>query len=430
MDGKFCRLCLKTIAPAHSSAASPQAQGTMQGMKSMSRMSGMHGMTGMYGDYSMTREASGTSWQPDSTPMPGIMAMRGDWMLMLMGRAEAVYDNQTGPRGHDKTFSPNMVMFMGQHPLGRGTFGFRAMASAEPLTIGMSGYPLLLQTGETADGRTPLIDRQHPHDLLMELAATYSLRISDSTSIYGYFGLPGEPALGPTFFMMRFSGADDPAAPISHHWLDSTHVTFGVATLGIVHKNVKLESSLFTGREPDQYRYDFDHPRFDSYSFRVTYNPNSNWSLQASYGHLRSPEQLDPNVNQDRITASASYNRAWDENNWQTTLAWGRDINHPGHATNAFLLESSVFFRRRHTVFGRAEQVGKDELFEPGAPLAGKVFAVGEVSLGYIYDFHESAHFRTGLGAMAGVALVPAAIKPAYGNDPVSEMLFLRVALK
>lgn len=393
-------------------------------------MGGMRRMTGMYGNYPVTRDASGTSWQPDSTPMPGVMTMRGDWMLMLMGGAEAVYDNQRGPRGHDKTFSPNMVMFMGMHPLGPGSFGFRTMASAEPLTVGMSGYPLLLQTGETGDGRTPLIDRQHPHDLFMELAATYRLPISDSTLLYGYFGLPGEPALGPAFFMMRFSGADDPAAPISHHWLDSTHVTFGVATLGIVHRNVKLESSLFTGREPDQYRYDFDRPRFDSYSFRVTYNPTSNWSLQTSYGHLRSPEQLEPNVNQDRFTASASYHRAWGENNWQTTAAWGRDINKPGRAANGFLLESAVSFHQRHNIFGRAERVGKDELFEPGAPLASKVFTVGEFSLGYIYDFIESTHFRTGLGAMASLAFVPAALKPAYGNHPLSDMVFLRVRLK
>jgi len=47
---------------------------------------------------------------------------------------------------------------------GDALFGFRVMGSIEPV-MGRSGYPLLLQTGETADGTTPLLDRQHPHDV-------------------------------------------------------------------------------------------------------------------------------------------------------------------------------------------------------------------------------------------------------------------------
>src|SRR5207253_5433637 len=64
--------------------------------------------------------------------------------------------------------------------------------------------PILLQTGETADGKTPLIDRQHPHDLFMELATTYSVAIDEQSSVFAYFGYPGEPALGPATFMHRF----------------------------------------------------------------------------------------------------------------------------------------------------------------------------------------------------------------------------------
>src|SRR5947209_6868849 len=48
-----------------------------ENMHDMQGMSGMHRMHGMYGSYDMTREASGTSWQPQSTPFKGAMIMSG-----------------------------------------------------------------------------------------------------------------------------------------------------------------------------------------------------------------------------------------------------------------------------------------------------------------------------------------------------------------
>src|SRR6185295_18664261 len=157
--------------------------------------------------------------------------MIDDWMLMAHGVVNFIYDDQGGDRGGNKTFSSSMAMLMASRPLGAGTFGLRGMVSLDPL-MGKSGYPLLLQTGETANGQQHLTDRQHPHDAFMELAATYSVPLSEKNSVYGYVGLPGEPALGPSAFMHRFSGMENPEAPLTHHWLDSTHITFGVATLG------------------------------------------------------------------------------------------------------------------------------------------------------------------------------------------------------
>ncbi len=384
----------------------------------------------MYGPYPMTREASGTAWQPDSAPHEGFHVMKQDWMLMLHGFAQVVYDSQAGPRGAQKTFSSNMLMFRATRPEGPGTLGFRTMFSAEPLTIGRRGYPLLLQTGETADGRTPLIDRQHPHDLFMELAVTYSLPLSGSSSVFAYFGLPGEPALGPPVFMHRLSGEEIPQAPIGHHWLDSTHVTYGVATLGIVRKNLKLEGSFFKGREPDERRFDFDKPKFDSYAFRASFNPTSNWAFQASFGHIRSREELEPNVNTDRVTVSATYNKNWGGNNWQSLFAWGRNIDRPKGTTDAFLLESALAFRQKHTVFARLERTDKDDLFEMASPLAGETFRVGEASLGYVYDFLRAPHLKAGLGGLTSLAFVPATLKPTYGGTPLSGMVFVRFKLR
>lgn len=389
----------------------------------------MGAMTGQLGAYPMTRDASGTAWQPDSSPMEGLDGQHGDWATMLHGYATLDYDDQGGPRGDTKTFVASMLMGMAQRPLGGGTLMLRAMGSLDPL-MGKSGYPLLFATGETADGRTPLVDRQHPHDLLMELAGIYSRPIAGTVSGFVYVGYPGEPALGPVTYMHRFSGIANPEAPIDHHWLDSTHITFGVVTAGLVDGRVKLEASRFTGREPDQHRYDFDRPRFDSWSVRASWNPTRDLSLQVSHGHLVSPEQLEPAVDQDRTTASATYNRALRTGNWQTTLAWGRDANRPGTTTDAFLLESALT-EGRHTVFGRAETVGKDELFanDPADPLNGRTFHVGKVSAGYAYTLPVARHLGLDLGGLVSKYALPTTLRARYDSDPTSVMLFARIKI-
>src|SRR5579872_1256355 len=188
-------------------------------------------MPGALGNSPMSREASGTSWQPDASPMDGIMSMDGGWMTMVHGYVNQVYNHQGGPRGATENFSNSMLMLMANRRWGQDTLGLRSMLSLDPL-MGKDGYPLLLQTGETADGVHPLVDRQHAHDLFMELSASWSHALDPSDSFFLYAGLPGEPALGPPAFMHRASGMDDPAAPIAHHWLDSTHIASGVVTAG------------------------------------------------------------------------------------------------------------------------------------------------------------------------------------------------------
>jgi hypothetical protein len=409
--------------------AAPQepAEHEMQGMQEHGMEEhGMHAMPGLLGPYGMSRESSGTAWQPDSAPHRGIHTRRGPWEAMLHGFASLVYDDQDGPRGDEKTFGQNMLMGMASRPLGTGRLGLRAMLSAEPWTIGSEGYPLLLQTGETADGVTPLVDRQHPHDFFMELSGSYSVPWGADGAAFLYLGLPGEPALGPPAFMHRWSGQENPEAPLGHHWLDSTHITHGVATLGWIRGNVKLEGSLFTGREPDQNREGIESPKMDSWSLRASWNPTPDWSLQVSRGHLNSPEQLAPELDTDRTTASATFNRPLNGGNWQTTFAWGRNAKDPGETTDAFLLESAAS-RGRHTLFGRVERQENDELLGHGEE--GEIFNVGKVSLGYIYDFQRGESWKGGVGLLGSQALVPGELEETYGDSPVSWMAFLRVRL-
>jgi hypothetical protein len=386
-------------------------------------------MTGMFGPYPMSRESSGTSWQPDSALHQGIHEAHGDWMTTTHGFANLIYDHQGGPRGDSKTFATSMLMLMGRRSMGSGdTLGLRGMISADPL-FGKGGYPLLLQTGESGDGRAPLIDRQHPHDLFMELAATYSHALSGNSSVFGYFGLPGEPALGPPAFMHRFSGEDNPEAPIAHHWLDSTHIAFGVATLGYVYGRVKLEGSLFRGREPDQNRYDIETGKLDSTALRLSYNPTANWALQVSRGHIKSPEQLEPDVNVSRTTASAIYNRPFTRGAWQTTFAWGRNAASTGRSTDAYLLETAITLAKAHTFFARAERAEKTELFPHGSALGDEAFAVGKLSAGYVYDVPLSRHFKAGIGGLISTYSLSGSLDSTYGSDPTSYMLFARVKI-
>jgi hypothetical protein len=411
-----------TAAPGMAMAPADAAQAPPKGM-------GMDQMEGALGPYVFTREASGTSWQPDASPHEAIHLREGGWLVMFHGQLTGVWDSQSGPRGGDKDFATGMFMVMAQRPLGDGELQLRAMLSPDPL-MGPSGYPLLLATGETADGKTPLVDRQHPHDLFMELSASYAWKLTASSSAFVYAGLPGEPAFGPPAFMHRLSIMDSAEAPISHHWLDSTHITFGVATGGVVLGDWKVEASAYNGREPDQHRYDIETGALDSTAVRLSWNPTRNWSLQTSWADEISPEQLEPGVDQHKVSASAIYtvdlgSQRW----WSTTAAWGRRSSE-GIDLDAWVLESAVKPAAAWTIFSRAEHVQNDELI---AALLdhGPVFNVGKVSLGAIRDFPVSQHLLFGVGALYSLDFVPGALKAAYGSsDPHGAMAFVRLKLR
>ncbi len=390
-------------------------------------------MPAAFGPYSVTREASGTAWQPDASPMAGVMRTRGDWTLMGQALLNGVYDDQSGRRGDDRLFVSGMVMGMATGKLSaHDTVAFRAMLSPDPL-MGKRGYPLLLAAGETADGRTPLVDRQHPHDLFMELSASYSRRIGGDGSVFVYAGLPGEPAFGPGSFMHRLSIADSPEAPITHHWFDSTHITFGVVTAGVTRGAVKLEASRFKGREPDQNRYDIETPRLDSTAIRGSWNPLATLALQASWARLKSPEQLTPGEDQARWSASAIYTHAIGTRGYlAATVAWGRKTEieadgHHGPALDAYLLEATVKPDNRWTLFGRAERVDTDELLPLPGQVHGPAFTVGKASVGAIRDWPLTRDVKLGAGALVARSFTPGGLDPAYGGDRTSGMAFVRI---
>ena len=382
-------------------------------------------MPAALGPYPMTREASGTSWQPDVSEHQGLHLMTGGWTLMAHAVLNGVWDEQDGPRGDEKVFVSGMAMGSARRVLGPGTVQFRAMLSPDPL-MGARGYPLLLASGETANGVTPLVDRQHPHDFFMELSASYSLRLADTASAFVYGGLPGEPAFGPPAFMHRLSILDSPEAPISHHWLDSTHISFGVVTGGLVLGNVKVEGSRFNAREPDQHRWNIETGPLDSTTLRVSWNPAYTVSLQASWGHFVSAEQLAAGENQTRWSASAIYTRPLANGWWSTTLAWGRRTSEQRNL-DAYVLESAVR-QGPWTLFARAERTDNDELI-PAVGHHGPAYTVGKASIGAVRDFRVAPHLALGLGGLASLNFVPRALEASYGGDAKGFMAFVRLKL-
>ena len=373
-----------------------------------------------------SREGSGTSWQPDESPMYAIHVQRGAWTIMSHENAflQALHDS--GDRGASQAGSINWFMGMAERGVGAGHLELRGMLSLEPWTIRGCGYPDLLTSGEVCDGGK-IHDRQHPHDLFMEIAAEYDAPLTSTTRWQVYGGPAGEPALGPTAFSHRISAMPDPIAPISHHWLDSTHISFGVMTGGVYGNRWKAEASLFNGREPDEHRTDFDFGALDSYSGRVWLMATPRLVFQLSAGHLKDAEVADvggvaspaaPRVTVNKVTASATYHHVSEKRLWASTIGWGRN-SEPGIATNALLAETNVTVGDRDTWYGRFETMGKtaDDL-DVAAP-GDAVFTIGKLQGGYTRYLPAQHGFRPGLGFVVSLGLVPEPLRNVYGGRTI-----------
>jgi len=428
--------CIARQAPAQDSGMS--GAGTLgmphQDMKQMKMESGStNEQPETFIEEIMLRGGSGTSAEPNSTPIPMVMSMKGKWMFMFHANVFVVDEQQSGARGGDKFFSTNWFMGAAQHKLGPGTFTGRLMLSLEPATISDRRYPFLFQQGETAFGK-PIVGGQHPHDFIMELAALYDLKMGANNLLSLYFAPVGDPAIGPTAYAHRASASENPVGPLGHHQQDSTHIANEVVTLGLTHRILRIEASGFHGREPDEFRWDLDTGPIDSWSTRLTVQPGKNWSGQVSYARIASPEELFPNEDQTRLTTSVMYNRRLHEGNWASTILWGRTRSIPDNSIfNSYLLESTMRFRTRNSVWTRVENADRSNelLFgENPLPAGFEERAIGRVqayTFGYNRDFHLISSLASALGAQFTTYGVPATLGPIYGSHPVGFIVFARL---
>jgi hypothetical protein len=348
----------------------------------------------------------------------------GGWAVMLHGGVvaqlwyEPGIDQRTGGAESGQVSSVNWGMAVARRQAGAGRIGLRGMVSLEPWTVSDCGFLNALATGERCGGDT-IHDRQHPHDLLMELAADYDRPLRGALRWQLYAGLAGEPALGPVAFPHRLSAMSNPAAPIAHHWLDSTHVTFGVITTGVYDARWKAELSLFNGREPDAERADLDLAPLDSIAARASFLPSPDFAVQVSAAHLRDAEAelpSQPRRDVERITASASHHRAAGSRlAWATTAAYGMNVE-DHDATHALLIETAATLDERHTWFGRAEAVQKSAHDLDVHEQENRTFVVGKLQAGYVRRLRPWHGVAAGLGATATAGIVPAALGGRYSG--------------
>jgi len=415
----------------------------------MSHMSGMEGSISAPLGIPFSRFGSGTSWLPDSSPMHMAHRSVGDWTLMLHGAVFGQWDHQGTRRGDTQLGVTDWEMLTAARDLSGGLFRASVMTSAEALALGARGYPELLQTGGSYHGAR-LVNRQHPHDLFMELAVAYDHSLTKQIASGLYVAAAGEPALGPVAYMHRPSAESDPFAPLGHHWQDATHETFGVVTGALYTRGLKLEGSAFNGREPDEYRFNLDYQRakLDSYSGRVTVAPTGRVSVAAWGGYLFDHDPLEPGLGMQRWGASVmTTNSGISGGAWSNSIVWGLNVHHHSdrehthdptlstklsHPSSSVLLESTLEIGRRTSVFGRAEQVQKsgDDLGFIGGDLI-ELFTVRSLSAGVTRDVRSFGDAALGVGARASLDLLPATLRPTYGTTtPAGVAVFVRLGVK
>jgi hypothetical protein len=266
----------------------------------------------------------------------------------------ATFSDQTGLRGVREFISTDWFMGMAMRQAGPGLLTLTGMVSLERATTGPRGYRELFQVGETYRF-IPLVDRQHPHDLLMQASVAWRIPFGQTGLTFAAAPV-GEPALGPVAFMHRPSAAENSVAPLSHHTLDSTHITMGVITAAVDRGPWIFESSVFQSGEPDDNRWDLvDFGPLDSWSARVTYKPSSTWALQGSHGYLKNPERLEFS-SMHRTTASASWFRPAGDDFTAATFAFGRN-DKQFHGNFHAALAEATRKQGRLSYYGRVEAV-------------------------------------------------------------------------
>ena len=307
--------------------------------------------------------------------------------------------------------SQNWFMAGGGRSIGTGRLTIGSMLSLEPFTLHAHGSPQLFQTGESYN-RAPLLNYQHPHDLVMELGATYERPLGRVRSYVGV-DLVGSPTLGPVPFMHRESARSNPQVPLTHHFMDSTHITTGVVRGGVSVGPLTFESSAFRGLEPDENRLNLERPGLDSWAARVQYNAGP-WHAQFSGGHLHQPEWYDP-FDITLLTASVGFDGHVSSRPLDITVAWGghREFNGFNGNADGFLAEGQFGVSPRSTLYGRVEHTGKDlfvDVHAKGSSHRTIIYMIDAFTAGYVRDVSVTKAGRFGLGADATFYLMPDAL--------------------
>jgi hypothetical protein len=398
-------------------------------------------------DVNGSRLASGTSWLPDSAAVPMFDWSARTWTFMAHGKAFGTFDRQWTLHGDSRAALLDWEMASAMRSVGRGALRVAVMTSLESLFLPDTGYPQLLQSGETFRGRR-VANTQHPHDLIGELSTSYDYPLMSGLAVSFYAAAVGEPALGPVAYQHRQSSTDDPFAPLGHHWQDATHASHGVATLGFYTRWLKVEGSTFNAREPDENRLDVDYhgARLDSYSGRATVALHGKVVASAWAGFLEGDDPLAPTIGMQRYGLSVlTDTRGIRGGRFSTAVIWGLNNHHHDerlhdhddaavqmthHLASSVLAEATLGVGARTRVFTRLEQVQKmaDDLAFLGGNLM-ETFNVRAASLGAAHDFTTARHLAFGVGGRLTFNFLPETLRYTYTTThPAGFALYLTIA--
>ena len=351
------------------------------------------------------------------------------WMTMAHGWAFLNANRQDGPSGGREFESQNHLMLAAVRGWAGGKLSLLGTFTLEPATIPAEGSRELFQRGETYHN-VLLVDRQHPHDLFVQLGAAWEKEIHAAGRLRLYAAPVGEPALGPVAYPHRLSASENPTAPLAHHNQDSTHIAADVVTIGWKYTIFEIEGSAFHGREPDENRWDIEQGSLDSYSGRLWIRPTPELSFQVSSGHLEHPEKIEAG-NQTRSTASIGWQRSFAGGFFSASVIAGRNLA-PSGPEWGNTLEWTWKFGAANFVYGRVESVDRD-LYEltnkrqrpEGVP--PNRTAVRAATLGFVRNLPLLSEAETGVGFDATIYRFTNRLNAVYGAHPVSIHGFLRV---
>lgn len=353
--------------------------------------------------------------------------LKAKWLFW--GYMQPVFDKQGGCFDEHNVYANNEFLALAQVGKHCDTLNFRTIFSVEPGTIGKCGYPLIFSTGYTANGITERLNSYPPLDFVTELSGSY-VHQWQKGRIYSYFGLPGATVLN-LLPQQRIAEFFMPTGSITHRYMTSTDIVYGVGSAGATLYGMCLEGSFFTGKSQDERYWKIKRPHFDSWALRLSYCYEDRFSFQASYGSIHDTDPVELCVKNKRFLFSAAYNVLTEDTLWNATIAYAHNRYYPGEDIHSALLESCFIAYNKHILFGRYEYTQTDAslAYRSREDLTDVLYKVQKIGLGYRYQCKPIMHALWSFGVSGDFSIVPRNLQSVYGQHPFSWYLFLRVDL-
>lgn len=299
---------------------------------------------------------------------------------------------------------------------------------------GEDALAALLASGSSADGhpqRTPPTDAGLSRAVYPDSRYLTSSRLTSVGGIKTSVGLHPLPTSAVSAsFIQEHTGIDTRPALSAERWLSQRPALAQTIAIGHAWRDVTLEGSAISSPDERLQYGSRELRRIDSRSARLSFSPVENWVIRLSRGTVSGLDHLVVGERVRRTALSATYRRAIAEGDWEATLAWGRNSRKFRESTMGYLAESTFRFSGVHSLFGRFEQVGSDEIARENESLQRQLFMMNKLTLGYAQDLQVTSSLRMDVGAYVTRYFVPSSMSPSYGSGPTTYMMFARVKLQ